>query len=42
MTDGTCVRVVQWTGQNPDEPRTMTDRATLAFVRPREGDSKGL
>jgi hypothetical protein len=40
MTNGTCVLVVERGGQNPDEPRTMTDRATLAFVRPREGDSK--
>jgi hypothetical protein len=40
MTDGTRVLGVEWTGQNPDEPRTMTGRATLAFVRPREGDSK--
>lgn len=40
MTDATCFLVVERTGQNPDEPRTMTDRATLSFVRPREGDSK--
>lgn len=40
MKDGTPFSEVGLNGCNPDEARTMTDGASLSFVRPREGDSK--
>jgi len=40
MTDGRPFSEVEPDGRNPDATRTNADEARLAFVRPREGDSK--
>lgn len=38
MTDADSVFELQPNGRTPDEPRTIADEASLAFVRLREGD----